>query len=350
MNEAREPSLLVAGREELTGGFHPLRLWRDRQRILAQPEIAAQPRPPLANAPMRFALALSLTPMLVIAWLTSMAVGLLPGDRPERGGIEYRNETVIAALAPQLPGLDHAQLDALRRSVPRSSRPPESKALIDEAAAVAFFRPMMEPAQRRAELQSWALRVRASPLPRAQQDVAFAHILDSAYDMQRGDALMGGLSRNLSEGGPLMQVLTLVSLIFSAWLFGQMLRGDARFDRAGRSEAFYLYYTTSRVFWFLPAQALAYGLVSYASATADAGLMRSGQTLLMSIAGASVIYLLAGSRTMARALGGDGEVPPRGAWAIAWRMLVAMGVSSVVILLLFALFGVLVGVLSAMTN
>lgn len=74
MNDGGEPSLLAAGREELTGGFHPLLLWRDRKRILAQPEIAAQPRPALANSPMRFALALSLTPLLVVGWLTSVAV------------------------------------------------------------------------------------------------------------------------------------------------------------------------------------------------------------------------------------------------------------------------------------
>ena len=350
MNDVGEPSLLAAGREELTGGFHPLLLWRDRQRILARPEIAAQPRPPLANAPMRFALALGLTPLLVVGWLTSVVVGLLPGERTERGGIEYRSETVIAALQPQLPGLSHEQLDTLRRSVPRSERLPEATTLADEAAGVAFFQPLLEPAQRRAELEAWAGRVRASSLPRAQQDMVFARILDSAHDMRRGDALMGALSRNVAEGGPLMQFLTLLSLIFGAWLFGQMLRGDARFPRADRGDSFYLYFTTSRLFWFVPAQAVAYGLVSYASASGNLGVMRSAQFLLMSVAAASMLYLVAGSRTMARALGGTGDVQPGGAWAICWRMLVAMAVASVVILFVCALVGIIVGIFSAATS
>lgn len=254
---------------------------------------------------------------------------------------------MIAALQPQLPGLGPAELEALRRSVPRDARLPAAKTLADEAALIAFFQPTLEPAQRRAELEAWADRVRASPLPRAQQDAVFARILDSAHDMRRGDQLIGAMSRNVSEGGPLMQFLTIVSLIFSAWLFGQMLRGDARFPRADRGDAFYLYYTTSRMFWFVPAQTVGYGLVSYASASGDVGMMRSVHLLLMSITAASVVYLLAGSHTMARALGGTGAVPPGGTWAIGWRMLAAMAVALVVIVVAFGLFGVVVGIVSA---
>jgi hypothetical protein len=348
MDEGKSGSLLADGRDEFTGGFHPLLLWRDRQRILARPDITVQPHPPLANAPLRFALTLSLTPLLVIAWLASSMVSLLPGERSERGGIEYPSATVIEALQSQLPQLGPAQLDELRRSVPRSARAPEASAFAQEASRIAFFQPSLEPAERRAELRAWAQRVRASSLPRVQQDAVLAEILDSAHDLRRIDSLLGGVSRNLSEGGPLMQFLSIVSLISSTWLFGQMVRGDARFPAAARGEALYLYYTTSRLFWFVPAQALAYGMVSYASASDDAALLRSAQVLSMTVGVASLLYVLAGSREMARALGGGTEAPRGGAWAIGWRMLVAMTVTTIVLGFCFFVLGIVVGFVRAM--
>jgi hypothetical protein len=344
MNDGGGRSLLADGREELIGGFHPLLLWRDRQRILADPAIAAEPRPPLANAPMRFALSLGLTPLLLVAWLVSVVVGLLPGTTVTRGGFEFRSETVIEALTPQLPGASHAQLNELRRSLRLS---PEARAFATEAASLAFIEPTLAPEERRAALEAWAQRVRASALPRTVQDVVFAHLLDTAHDLRPADELMGSFMRNLAEGGPLMQFLTIASLILSSWLFGQMVRGDARFGRAARSEAFYLYYTTSRLFWFLPAQALAYGLVSYASASGDGGVMRSAQIVSLAVSVATLLYVLAGSRQMARALAGSGVLPPRGGWSIGWRMLVAWGVSTFLVLLGFLLVGAVMGFTAA---
>jgi hypothetical protein len=346
MSDADGVSLLDESRHELTGGFHPLLLWRDRQRILAQPEIAAQPRPPLANAPLRFALALSLTPMLLVAWLVSFAVGLLPGERPERFGLEYRSDAVIEALAPHLPGVDRARLDALAHSMRRRAMAPEAARLAAEAQSLIFFRTMMPAAERQAELETWAGKLRASSVPRSQQDVLLAQMLDAAHDMRRGDQVFGEITRSVSEGGPLMQFLSVVSMLASAWLFGQMLRGDARYPNAARSDGFYLYYSTSRVFWFLPAQALAYGLVSYGSATGSAALMYWGQGVMMTIALASVAYLLAGSRRMASALAG-GQTPRGGAWSIGWRMVVAMSVSSLLMMFAFAIVGAVVGFASA---
>src|SRR5687768_12597246 len=117
MIEPGQPSLLDAGRDELSSGFNPLQLWRDRQRILADPEIAAQPRPPLANAPLRYALALSLTPLLVVAWLTSSLAGWMPRNDAGLGMIEARSAVTIEVLGEQLPGLDVEQVKVLARSI-----------------------------------------------------------------------------------------------------------------------------------------------------------------------------------------------------------------------------------------
>ena len=346
MDEAEGASLLRQGHEELSGGFHPLRLWRDRRRILAEPEIAARPRPPLANGPLRFALALGLTPLLVVAWLTAALVELLPGERPAAVGMAFRSAAVIAALEPQFPLSTPADIDSLSRSMRRRELSPEAQALAREAMPLAYFRPALSLEERRAQLEAWAGRVRASGASRLQQDVLIAQFLDSAYAMRRGDKVMAQIQRNISEGGPLMQVLTVLSLISSAWLFGQMVRGDARFVHAPRSDAFYLYYTTSRVFWFLPAQTLAYGVVSYGSAADDAALMQAGQVALLTLGVLSFVWLMAGSAPMARALAG-GPAGRGATWAVAWRMVVASAVSAFLLMTAMALVGMVVGVVAA---
>lgn len=347
MKDGSEVSLLAAGSDELTGGFHPLRLWRDRRRILAEPAVAARPRPPLANAPMRFALALGLTPVLVVAWLASMAVALLPGERPERGGLEFRSEAVIRVLEPAL-GLDPAGVAALAGTIKRRQLVPEARTLGKEADGLVFFQPALDNTERGARLAAWLARLRASAVPREQQDILLAKLLDSAYDMRRGDRLFGEISRSVSEGGPMLQFMTLSSLITSAWLFGQMLRGDARFVHAERGDRFYLYYTTSRMFWFVPAQTLAYGVVSFGSASGNAALMQGGQLALFAVGGASLLWLLAGSRQMARALADAPHAAMRDAWSVAWRMVVAMTVSMIVMSMVFGLIGAAIGLGAAL--
>lgn len=347
MQDAHGTSLLDQGREEFSGGFRPLLLWRDRRRILADPVVAARPRPPLANGPLRFALALGLTPLLIVAWLTSALVGLLP-DAPQESRLESRSAAIIEALQPQFPLSTPADVDSLSRAIARRRLSPEARELGREAFPLAFFQPLLPHAERRAALEAWAGRVRASGLPRLQQDVVIARVLDSAYATQRGDRFMAEVQRNVAEGGPLMQFLAAMSLIASAWLFGQTVRGDVRFTHAERADSFYLYYTTSRVFWFLPAQTLTYGVLSFASASGNAGLMQTAQAAMMILGAASFVYLMAGAAPMARALA-DGQPASRGAtWAVAWRMFAASMVSTFLVFTAMGLMGVVVGFVSAM--
>lgn len=51
MGKPSAPSLLQEYRSEFAGRFHPLRWWNDYRRILADPAIAAQAKPALANSP-----------------------------------------------------------------------------------------------------------------------------------------------------------------------------------------------------------------------------------------------------------------------------------------------------------
>lgn len=345
MDQGKRGSLLAEGRDEMTDGFNPLLLWRDRRRILAQPEIAAAPRPPLANSPLRYALALSLTPLLLVAWLTSLLVDLTPRALIEPGPIEARSAVTIEVLGAELPGLDREQTKVLARSIRRKDMVPEAQPLAESARQILSWEPFMPAAERRAAMRDWVARVRASPLTAPHQDVLIAQLLHVAHVTRPADRLNGNLLRSIAEGGTVMQVLSVVSLLLGAWLFGQTLRSDARFQHAARADRFYLYYTTSRIFWFLPAQTLAYGIGSYASATADVAMFDSASRLSMLISLASVLYLLAGAGIMARALAGSPPAPPpHAAWSIGWRLVVSMLTSLLVVMVLGMLLAVLLGI------
>ena len=70
---------------------------------------------------------------------------------------------------------------------------------------------------------------------------------------------------------------------------------------------------------------------------------------MMLLSAASLVYLLAGAPQMARALAA-GQAPRGGAWAIAWRMLVALGVASIAILMLFGVTGAVAGFIMMANN
>jgi hypothetical protein len=207
---------------------------------------------------------------------------------------------------------------------------------------VLFLQPMATSDQRRAALQSWVARLRASTLPLPQQQALVARFLHVAYAMRRGDGFSIGIARNVSEGGPLLQVLTVVSLVLGSWLFAQTLRGDARFPNAARADAFYLYYSSSRLFWFIPAQTLAYGAISFASASGDEALLQGGRFVMVLLSAASLAYLLLGAPQMARALAA-GDAARGAAWSVAWRVLVSLVVASLTLMMLFAVIGAVAG-------
>jgi hypothetical protein len=344
-----DESLLGAGRDELSGGFHPLRLWRDRCRILAEPAIAARPHPPLSNAPLRFALSLSLTPILVIGWLVSQTVELLPTLAREAPRLETRSLVAIEALEAELPGLDRAALEALAKQPPSSAdMPPPYAELRAQAKDLVMADAGQAPAARRAALGEWIRSVRSSTLTAGQQQILLARQLRFAQAMRRGDLALQRLQRNLSEGGPVMQITALLATLLSAWLFRQALQGDARFPHAQRADRFYLWYSTSRIFWFIPAQTLSYGLGAYASATGHDALLRLSQSLTMAIGLGSLAWLLAGSPAMARALADSASVPPGGAWAVGWRMLATYAVAMLVVMLVLVPCVVGIGIAAAL--
>ena len=335
MDEGKRESLLLESRDEVTGGFNPLLLWRDRQRILADPEIAARPRPPLANAPLRFALALTLTPLLLVAWLSSLLVGWDPGSEAPLGPIEARSAVTIEVLAAELPGLGtEKEVEVLARSIRPRDMVPEAGTLRNEALQSLLMQMPISADERRRRMQDWAEQVRASSLTAPHQDVLIAQVLHLAHRVRPGDRISAAVMRNVVEGGPVMQAISVLGLLLGAWLFGQTLRHDARFQHAARADRFYLYYTTTRMFWFLPAQALAYGISSYASASGDADMFVSAQTLSLLVSLASFVYLLVGSGTMARALAGKGQPLPRlAAWSIGWRLTASMGAALLALML-----------------
>jgi hypothetical protein len=346
MDEGKRESLLLESRDEMTGGFNPLQLWRDRQRILADPEIAARPRPALANAPVRYALALTLTPLLLVAWLSSLLVGWTPGEQGKMGPVEARSAVTIEVLAAELPELDAAQVKALAFSVRLGA---EARALLKAAADNLIWQPVQEAAQRRETMIDWVARVRRSSLRADEQRVLIAQVLHVAQRILPADRVSAAGLRNVSEGGPLMQLISVFGLLLSAWIFGQTLRHDPRFQHAARAERFYLYYTSTRIFWFLPAQALAYGLASYASAAGDATMFVSAQSFSLAISAAIGLYLLAGARAMARALAGAHMPLPRHAgWTIGWRMTVATAVATAMMLLLAMLVTATVSIVVVM--
>lgn len=333
MDEKKDDSLLLESRDEMTGGFNPLLLWRDRQRILADPEIAARPRPALANTPLRYALALTVTPLLLVAWLSSMLVGWSPGNEAALGPMEARTAVTIEVLSAELPGLDAAQVKVLARSIRPQDMVAEASTLRKAAEQELIRQQMLMPDARRSMTRDWAARVRASTLTAPHQDVLIAQLLHMAHVLRPGDRVNAAVMHSAAEGGPVMQAVSVISLLLGAWLFGQSLRNDARFQHAARADRFYLYYTTTRMFWFLPAQTVAYGIGSYASAAGDSEMLIPAHTLSLLISAASLVYLLAGSRSMAQALVGAGQpLPARAAWSIAWRLIVAMGVALLVLM------------------
>jgi hypothetical protein len=341
MSEASHSSLLHETGNELTGGFNPLLLWRDRQRILAQPALAARPRPPLGNGPLRFALALGFTPVVVFGWLMSAAVDWLP----ERSAAldDASRSAFMHVLQAEMPHLSAHDVDRLAAANPPERLPPPSMRLVLDGKTAVFMQPMLTPEGRAERARAWLAKVRAAPLPRQHQDAVIAKVLDTAYDVRRGDAIAGALSRNLQEGGPAAQLLGLLSVVLGAWLFGKTLQGDARFAHAERAGQFYLYYGTSRLFWFLPALTVCYGVGAFASASGDERLMLLSQAVSIAISLGSFIYLLGGSAAMARALAGD-QPPARGAtWSIGWRLTAALAGASVVLGVLLGIVGMVIG-------
>lgn len=344
--KVEEDSLIAAGRDELTGGFHPLRLWRDRRRVLAEPVVAARPNPPLANAPLRFSLALHLTPILLISWLVGLIVDLTPNRPPALSQLEVRSVTLIEAIEPELGGLSREAVFALGKRR-QDAAPDELKPLQARLRELVVTPPTESYAERRARVDAWVRDVRASSLPEDAQRQLLANGLSMGYRLRNADVVLGRVQRNAAEGGPVLQVSMLLAALLGAWLFRQTLQGDARFVHAARADRFYLYYSTSRMFWFIPLQTLAYGVGAYGSALGRNDLLHAGQVGSTLVGAAAMVWVLLGSRQMARALSEDPQASLSAAWAVGWRQLAAMVGSFVLLAAVAAVLAVVVAIAAA---
>jgi hypothetical protein len=342
-------NLVQEYRREYVGGFHPLQLWRDRRAILANPEIAVRAHPPLANAPVRFALSFGLVPILAIGWCMSQLVEVLYPERERSGVVEQVAEPVRQVLREALADLDDAQLAALAKSVPRTQLDPAAAPLWKEAREAATAPASINQdmsATRRDAARAWLDAVRASPLDPGQQRVLIAKAHEMSRQTSRLNRFVNDFTRSVAEGGPVMQAIGAAGMLLGAWLFGQTVRGDPRFPLAVRADRFYLYYGTSLLFWFLPATAVAYGVGSFASAAGNTELYRLNQGVMIAIAATSMVYLLAHSGRIARVLAG-GELARGMAFAVAWRLLAALFAAQVCLMVVGMILGVIGGVLFA---
>jgi hypothetical protein len=349
MSGPRDASLVAEYRREFGSGFHPLKLWRDRRAILAEPVLAARQDPPLANAPVRYALSLSLAPMLFVGWMMSLLVDLAYPDRERAGLHDGLFVSTQQRLGEELPGLDAEAVKQLAGTIPIEQMPASASQLRDKLARIMSRANRIDVTELNAQMEGWIREVQSSELDAAQQRVMMAKALAASRYGEKLLRRVGTMQRSVLEGGPMMQVLGVFGTLLGAWLFGQMVRGDSRFVHAERADRFYLYYIPSRMFWFLPAGALAYGIVSFASATGNTGLMSYAQSGQLLVAGGALLYLLLHARDMARALC-DAAPAPRGvAFAVAWRLLAAQAVAMVAIVLVtFLLFAAAVALYAAL--
>lgn len=348
MEKHTDPSLVEDYRNEFAGRFSPLKLWNDRRRILADPAIAAKPQPPLANSPVRFALSLQLVPIIFIGWLVGSLAGLIAPDRDGAGLFSGKLVSSIALMDERLGPMPDEQLKELAGQAGVQHMHPAAEPLWMDLVRTNSLRMQSDAAQVHASTEDWLQRLDASEVSPEHRMVLTAKGLRFMQQLQASEKWQDGLMRSMTEGGVLMQVIGVGSLLFSAWLLGQMLRGNAWFPLATRADRFYLYYSTSHIFWFLLVKLLFFGVGSFAYAAGNTGLFSTAQTGQLLVAGATAIWLLSRSGEMARVLSDASPAPKGAAFAVAWRMAVAMLVSTFVMFVIAVVMGVIAGFAMAM--
>lgn len=343
-----DPSLLQEYRREFSRSFAPLQLWNDRRRILADPATAAQAPSPLANSPVRFALSLQLFPILFIGWLISALVGMAVSDEQRRDAYAGKLAPAIALLEERLGHPADEPLKDMARQIRVQHMHPQASALWFDLLKIVSLRTLGQHAPVRDAVADWLQRLDASEVSDEHRGVLMAKTLRYLRSQSEGEKFQDTLVRSITEGGVLMQVVGVFSLLFSAWLLGQMLRGDPRFVLAQRADRFYLYYSTSLIFWFLLAKVTSFGVGSFAYAAGKPALFNVSQIAQSVIALGAMAWLLSHSGAMARVLC-DAQVAPKGAaYSVAWRIVVASVVSIVVMLVVGAVLGLAAGIASAM--
>lgn len=349
MEKPSDPSLLQEYRSEFAGRFNPLRLWNDRRRILADPAIAAQPQPPLANSPVRFALSLQLLPILFIGWLVGMVSGLIAPDGERANALSGKLIPAIELLEGRLGAMPDAELAEMAGKTSVKDMPAQADGLwMHMVRRMSFRHSMSEPAEVRDVMDDWLQRVQTSDLSEEHRAILEAKALRFLHRLQKNEKYHDKVMRSITEGGVLMQVIGVFTLLFGAWLLGQMLRGDARFSLAARADRFYLYYSTSQVFWLLMVKLLCFGVGSFAYAAGNVRLFSGAQMAQFVVAGITVLWLISRSGEMARVLCNADPAPKGAAFSIAWRMVVAMLVSTIVIVLVAVIVGIALGMVVSM--
>ncbi len=349
MAEPSDPSLLQEYRSEFAGRFHPLRLWNDRRRILADPAIAAQPQPALANSPVRFALSLQLLPILFIGWLVGALTGLVEPDDERAGVYAGKLAPAIALLEERIGPVPDAQLKDMARQAGVQHMHPQAESLWMELVRGMVFRNAAGDLTQVGDVTaSWLHRLDTSDIADEHRAVLAAKALRFVRGLQANEKLHDKVIRSVTEGGVLIQVMGVFSLLFCAWLLGQMLRGDARFPLAARADRFYLYYSTSHIFWFLLVKLLCFGVGSFAYAAGNAGLFTSMQTAQLLVGLGIAAWLLSRSGEMARVLCGAEPAPKGAAFAIGWRIVAAMTTSMIAIVVIALVVGFVAGIALSM--
>jgi hypothetical protein len=343
MGEQSASGLVREYRREFGSGFRPLRLWRDRRRILAEPALAAQSAPPLSNAPVRFALSLQLIPILTIGWAVSAVVGVLVPDEARQG--ESASGPIIEVLAARLPGLDDARLDRLGAAASADRLPPGARELAAEARRqlVRSGSPLLlhpAPDDNRAFARAWLRKVDSAALEDGQRRALIARIVLEAKVDARKSRMLQELVRSANEGGPVLQVVGAFNLLLSAWMFAWLFQRDGRFAAAVHADRFFLYYTSSLLFWFLPLGALLYGANSYASAIGNTSMVLRINLAMQIVGIGQLAWLLWHAPEVARALGAEEPSPSRLVLITGWRLLLAYVLSTLALMAAVALLAI----------
>ena len=343
-----DPSLLQEYRSEFTQRFRALQLWNDRRRILAEPAVAAQVSPPLANSPVRFALSLQLVPVLFIGWLVSALVGLVVSDDERVDAYASKLNPAIELLDERLGHRSKQEVDDLAREAGVQHMHPQANALWMELVKAIAFHATNDSTRVRDGVAAWLQHLEASPLSAEHRLVLEAKALRFIRGQGESEKFRDTIMRSVTEGGVAMQLISVFSLLFSAWLLGQTLRGDPRFVLAARADRFYLYYSTSLVFWFLVAKVLCFGVTSFAYASGKPALFVGSQSVQMLVGLAAAVWLVSRSGEMARVLCDANPAPKGATFAIAWRIVVTMLVSLIVVLAICLFIGLAIGIVVGM--
>jgi hypothetical protein len=320
------------------------RLWRDRRAILADPRIASQPRPPLGFPPLRFALALVIVPMLALGWLSSQLAGAMYPDGAAASPIESGTRAIEAPLDAYLGAPPDRELRAMR--IDGAVLAADAKALRERARARLDLKPfeaVPDALGLREGADAFVAELKASALPESTRRALAADVLLKARARRHVDAVSMGFMRSMLEGGAGMQVMSALVLVVAAWRFRRSLRNDPRFPRREQAGAFYLYYTTARLFWLSMLSILVYGVLAFASAAGDMRLFDQFNIASQVIGLASLVYLLCYSGTIARALRDDDELPKGAAFAIGRKLVWSQLVAIVSLILLALLLGIALG-------